>query len=103
MAGIAALIWSRNGFLNNFRVRDVLQGTGDNIDASNPGLVGMFGRGRIIALCAVCHPTRGVANFGHDGAGPRVEKHARFRENLTGDRRADIVGFGDAGVRASLS
>jgi hypothetical protein len=27
-----------------------------------------------------------------------VEQHPRFLADITGDRRADVVGFGDAGV-----
>ena len=42
-----------------------------------------------------------VANFG-DNAGWRVEQHPRFLADLTGDGRADIVGFGDAGVWTAL-
>jgi hypothetical protein len=42
-------------------------------------------------------------NFGYVAGGWRVERHPRFLANLTGDRRADIVGFGDAGVYVSLN
>jgi hypothetical protein len=44
-----------------------------------------------------------VANFGYDAGGWRVERHPRFLANLKGGRRADIVGFGDAGVYVSLN
>jgi FG-GAP-like repeat len=44
-----------------------------------------------------------VANFGYNAGGWRVEKHPRFLADLTGDGRADIVGFGDAGVYVSLN
>jgi hypothetical protein len=30
--------------------------------------------------------------------GGRVDRHPRFLADTTGDGRADIVGFGDAGV-----
>ncbi|GAB3061635.1 VCBS repeat-containing protein [Micromonospora schwarzwaldensis] len=43
-----------------------------------------------------------VADFGHD-QGWRVEKHPRFLVDVTGDGRADVVGFGDAGVYVSLA
>jgi M6 family metalloprotease-like protein len=36
-------------------------------------------------------------------AGWRLEKHLRFLADLTGDGRADIVGFGEAGVWVSLN
>ena len=42
-----------------------------------------------------------VANFGYDAGGWRVEKHPRFLADTTGDGRADIVGFGNAGVWVS--
>lgn len=44
-----------------------------------------------------------VENFGYSAGGWRVERHPRFLADLTGDGRADIVGFGGAGVWASLS
>ena len=48
-------------------------------------------------------PQKVVANFGYDAGGWRVEKHPRFLADLTGDGRADIVGFGDAGVWVALN
>jgi FG-GAP-like repeat len=39
-----------------------------------------------------------VTNFGYDAGGWRVEMHPRFVADTTGDGRADIVGFGNAGV-----
>ena len=48
-------------------------------------------------------PTLVVANFGYNAGGWRVEKHPRFLADLTGDGRADIVGFGNAGVWVSLN
>ena len=43
-----------------------------------------------------------VADFGYEAGGWRVDKHPRFLADLTGDGRADIVGFGDAGVYVAL-
>ena len=48
-------------------------------------------------------PQMVVANFGFVAGGWRVERHPRFLADLTGDGRADIVGFGDAGVWVSLN
>jgi Pro-kumamolisin, activation domain/FG-GAP-like repeat len=48
-------------------------------------------------------PTLAVANFGYDAGGWRVEDHPRYLADLTGDGRADIVGFGNAGVYVSLN
>jgi hypothetical protein len=45
--------------------------------------------------------SRVVDNFGHDAGGWRVERHPRFLADTTGDGRADIVGFGNAGVYVS--
>ncbi|WP_208870674.1 FG-GAP-like repeat-containing protein [Streptomyces aquilus] len=47
--------------------------------------------------------TMPIANFGYNAGGWRVEKHPRFLADITGDGRADIVGFGDAGVWVALS
>ncbi len=43
-----------------------------------------------------------LADLGYD-QGWRVEKHPRLLADLTGDGKADIVGFGDAGVYVALS
>src|SRR5215510_14305431 len=43
-----------------------------------------------------------LEDFGYD-QGWRVERHPRFLADLTGDGRADIVGFGDAGVYVALN
>jgi extracellular elastinolytic metalloproteinase len=42
-----------------------------------------------------------VGNLGYDAGGWRVERHPRFLADTTGDGRADIIGFGDAGVWVS--
>ena len=48
-------------------------------------------------------PRQVVANFGYDAGGWRVDRHPRFLADLTGDGRADIVGFGNAGVWVALN
>jgi hypothetical protein len=48
-------------------------------------------------------PTLAVENFGYVAGGWRVERHPRFLADLTGDGRADIVGFGNAGVWVALN
>ena len=49
-------------------------------------------------------PVRFVLDdFGEQAGGWRVDKHPRFFADLTGTGRADIVGFGDAGVYVALS
>ena len=46
---------------------------------------------------------RVVDNFAFAAGGWRVERHPRFLADITGGGRADIVGFGDAGVYVALS
>ena len=87
VAGVAALIWSRNRHLTNGQVRSILEETAVSVDAANPGFAGMLGRGRVSALGAVTTPHLFPGLFDHS-----------VRGDLTGDGRADIVGFGDAGV-----
>jgi hypothetical protein len=48
-------------------------------------------------------PTLAVANFGAAAGGWRVDRHPRFLADLTGDGRADIIGFGDGGVWVALN
>ena len=44
-----------------------------------------------------------VGNFGYNAGGWRVDKHPRFLADLTGDGRADIIGFGNDGVWIALN
>ena len=44
-----------------------------------------------------------IGDFGYEAGTWRVEKHPRFLADATGNSRADIVGFGDAGVYVALS
>ena len=39
-----------------------------------------------------------IRNFAYSAGGWRVEQHPRFLVDVTGDGRADVVGFGNAGV-----
>jgi hypothetical protein len=48
-------------------------------------------------------PTFVLNNFGYTAGGWQVDKHPRFVVDTTGDGRADIVGFGDAGVYVCLN
>jgi hypothetical protein len=45
---------------------------------------------------------RVVDNFGYNAGGWRVDRHPRFLADITGDGRADIVGFGNAGVYVGI-
>jgi subtilisin family serine protease len=53
VAGVAALVRSKNPDLSNAQVRTVLTSSTDNIDAHNPGFTGLLGSGRLNALKAV--------------------------------------------------
>jgi hypothetical protein len=44
-----------------------------------------------------------LAHFGVNAGDWQVDKHPRFLADLTGNGRADIIGFGDAGVWTALS
>ncbi len=48
-------------------------------------------------------PQKVITDFGYTAGGWRVDRHPRHLADLTGDGRADIVGFGDGGVRVSLN
>jgi hypothetical protein len=48
-------------------------------------------------------PVPAINDFGFDAGGWRVDRHPRFLADITGDGRADIIGFGDAGVYVSLA
>lgn len=43
-----------------------------------------------------------TADFGYD-QGWRVDKHPRFVTDVTGDGRADVVGFGAAGIYTAVA
>ena len=50
VAGLAALIWSRNSTLSSSQVRQIIENNCDNIDSLNPGFEGKLGKGRVNAL-----------------------------------------------------
>ena len=53
VAGVAALVRSKNPDLSNNQVRTILESSTDNIDAQNPSFVGLLGTGRLNALQAL--------------------------------------------------
>ena len=63
-SGVAALVWSVNRNLTNEEVRQVIEDTCDDIDAANPGFVGMLGRGRVNAFQAVSRATGAISMSG---------------------------------------
>jgi hypothetical protein len=48
-------------------------------------------------------PFPSVNDFGQNAGGWHVDRHPRFLADITGDKRADIVGFGNDGVYIALS
>ena len=48
-------------------------------------------------------PIPAINDFGFEAGGWRVDKHPRFVADITGDGRADIIGFGNDGVYVALS
>jgi hypothetical protein len=69
-------------------------------------IVGFGNAGAYVALGQAngrfANPVLAVANFGYDAGGWRVDRHPRLIADVNGGGRADIVGFGNAGVSVSL-
>lgn len=55
------------------------------------------------ATVASAAPIFGVNSYGYNAGNWRVDRHPRMMGDVNGDERADIVGFGNAGVYVSLS
>ena len=110
-AGVAALMLSVNPGLTPEGIRQILRGSAAKIDPAHGqydahGWSRQYGYGRVNAALAVQRarqPQRVIDDFGYSAGGWRVEKHPRFLADLTGDGRADLVGFGHGGVFAALN
>ncbi|PVF95753.1 hypothetical protein CPB86DRAFT_875489 [Serendipita vermifera] len=81
-------------------------------DLTGNGLVDIVGFGELGVFVAFNNgdgafqqPELVLKSFGYaEAAGDwRVEKHPRFLADLTGDGKADVIGFGEAGVRVSIN
>jgi hypothetical protein len=44
-----------------------------------------------------------IKDFGYNAGGWRIDKHVRLIADVTGNKSADLVGFGDAGVLVSFN
>jgi|GEM_PF-2386987 len=107
-AGTAALLLSYEAELSSSRVESLLRESADRTLASPPGRNNDTGYGRINAAKALKAarqmPRWVVGDFGADAkSGWRTDMHPRFLADLTGNGRADIVGFGSAGVVVAFS
>jgi hypothetical protein len=72
-----------------------------------PDIVGFYDNGVWIALNkrngTFAQPKLALADFGYEAGDWRVDKHPRMLADVSGDGRADIVGFGDDGVYVARS
>jgi hypothetical protein len=69
-------------------------------------VVGFGNAGAYVSLstgAAFSQPQLWVGSFGYNAGGWRVQNHPRYLADVNGDGRADVVGFGDAGVWVSLA
>jgi hypothetical protein len=88
--------WGRFGIAN-----------GNCENCASGGGVPCLMKGNTFAVCGYTPSHLGwapqllVRNYGYNAGGWRVDQHPRFLADTTGDGRADIVGFGDAGVYVS--
>jgi hypothetical protein len=48
-------------------------------------------------------PSPVIQDFGYDAGGWRVDRNPRFLARVAASQRADIIGFGNVGVRTALS
>ena len=99
---LADLGFNKGGWRVDKHPRFLADLTGDGL----PDIVGFGNAGVLVAFNSgngtFQAPKLVVADLGFN-RGWRVDKHPRFLADLTGDGRADIVGFGDAGVVVALN
>ena len=99
--GRANFGYAAGGWRTDMHPRFMADTTGDK----RADIVG-FGNGGVYVSRANADgtfsaPQLVVASFGYNAGGWRTGMHPRFMADTTGDGRADIVGFGDAGVYVS--
>lgn len=93
------------GYQSGWRVQKHVRTMGDINGDTLEDIVGFGNAGVYRALSTATGfstTTFVVANFGYD-QGWRPEKHVRLLADVNGDRRKDIVAFGDHGVWLSLA
>ncbi len=89
------------GWRSDMHVRVMADTTGDGrADIVGFGNAGVY-VSRAQADGTYTAPQLVMADFGYSAGGWRRDMHPRFMADTTGDGRADIVGFGNAGVYVS--
>lgn len=99
-AGVAALIWAQNPEWSSYQVAHQLFATADNIDAANPGFVGLLGAGRVnsyAALTATPDPVAVTAVYGLPADGGELEDVTTTQfsvqfDNVTGFDSTNDIG-----------
>jgi hypothetical protein len=92
------------GFEQGWRVESHVRLLADTTGEKRADVVGFGAKGVAVARSLgkgkFAVPELAIGNFGSSGAAGawRVDRHPRFLADITGDGRADIVGFGGAGV-----
>ena len=97
-----------NGYaynVGNWRVGRHLRMVNDVNSDGKADIIGFFDDGVYASLSnggSFSQPTKVLSSFSHD-TGWRVGRHLRMMNDINGDGKADIIGFFDDGVYASLS
>jgi phospholipase C len=103
--GPARFVLKELGFNPGWRVESHPRCAADLTGDGRADLIGFGNAGAWVALNTgdggFVAEGYGVAEFGYD-QGWRVDSHPRFVRDLTGDGRADILGFADDGVYVAL-
>lgn len=101
--GVAHFGSASGGWLPSRHPRVLADVTGDG----RPDIVGFADAGVVVSRNngdgTFAEPRLVLGAFGYKAGGWLVEKHPRMLVDLTGDGRADIVGFADVGVMVALN
>src|SRR5260370_26884934 len=97
----ATFILAEMGYNNGWRIENHPRFAADLTGDGKADLVGFGDDGVWVSVTGGSGAKLVLAGFCYN-QGWRVPLHPRYLADLTGDRKADIVGFGDAGVRADL-
>lgn len=77
------------------------------VPTASPGFADIVGFGQngvwILRDNVNAQPIFVINDFGYDAGGWRVDKHVRLVADVTGDKKADLVGFGTDGVLVSIN